>query len=169
MVVAALTVSIIALVASIASAWYARQQAKAAQATRQIEQDRRHEELTPMIIGQYVAAEQASQLPGVRLTNRGPLDLERIDIQTIPAHRREEAVVEGIHDPLTDGTLPILQTGLMRRHESWAFKVVPVRDGDGLGRGGVLGLRCTCHAAGHEPWLVTLEVEFPSPPRVAWV
>jgi hypothetical protein len=45
--IAALAISIIAIIVAGLSAWFTRQQAEATEGTRRIEADRRHQELTP--------------------------------------------------------------------------------------------------------------------------
>jgi hypothetical protein len=62
------------------------------------------------------------------------------------------------------------ETGILRRGESWTFAVIPARyvveGGHELDRGGTAAFRCTCHAAGYEPWVDIVSVEFPVSPWV---
>src|SRR4051794_18213892 len=54
MAVAALVLSIVAILVAAVSAFYTRQQAAAAEGTRRIEAGRRHSELTPVLEAAYV-------------------------------------------------------------------------------------------------------------------
>src|SRR6185437_4110221 len=102
----------------------------------------RHDELHPVLVGEYVETSDTRdrKRPGVKLTNQGPLDLDRAYISVIPAHRAHEAAIEGIYDHRTGGTTPSQETGVLRRGESWTFDVIPARDmadgGHELDRGG---------------------------------
>lgn len=143
MALAALVVSVVALLVAGASAFYARQQARSAEGTRRIEAARLHSELAPVLAGEYVAADQTREKawPGVLLTNRGPLDLDRVDVQVAPPPRLGEAVIEGIYEPRTGHTATTHQTGQLRRGEAWtALEVIPAVDvvegGHQLERGG---------------------------------
>jgi hypothetical protein len=106
----------------------------------------------------------------VRLTNQGPIDLDRAEVGVVPAHRAHEAAIEGIYDPRSGGTTPVHETGMLRRGESWTFEVIPAQEvvdgGHKLDRGGTATFRCTCHAAGYEPWEAMVPVEFPATPWV---
>ena len=172
MAVAALVLSIVAILVAAVSAWYTRRQTVSAEAVRSIEAARRHDELRPSILGEYVQASDTrdGQRPGVKLTNQGPLDLDRVDVQVIPAHRAHEAAIEGIYDHRTGGTAPYEETGRLLRGESWTVGVIPARDladgGHQLDRGGIVKFRCTCHAAGHKPWEAIVSVDFPATPWV---
>jgi len=172
MATTALVVSIVAALISGASVWYTRRQATAAEATRAIEAERRHDELTPDLEGEYVAADPKADRPRpqVRLMNRGPVDLLRVELQEIPPHRLDEAVTDGLYDQRTGGSLPTVETGVLPRRHSWTFDVLPVPDPPGgMAPGGVLALRCRCYADGHDPWVVVVEVDFPHPPAAARV
>jgi hypothetical protein len=174
MVVAALVLSIVAILVAAVSAWYTRRQAVSEEAVQSIEAARRHDELHPIIVGEYVQASgtRDRQRPGVKLTNQGPLDLDRVDVQVIPAHRAHEAAIEGIYDHRTGGTAPYEETGMLRRGESWTFEVIPARrliDGQELDRGGTDRFRCICRAAGYEPWDCIVSVDFPSTPFVGFL
>ena len=172
MVVAAFALSVIAVLVAGISAWYARRQAVSTEGARSIEAERRHDELHPILVGEYVGASDTrdGQRPGVKLTNQGPLDLDHVFISVIPAHRAHEAAIEGIYDHRTGGTTPGQETGMIRRGESWTFGVIParemVRGGHQLDRGGIAMFRCNCQAAGHEPWDATVSVDFPATPWV---
>jgi hypothetical protein len=173
MAVAALIVSIVALVVAGASAFYARQQARSAEGTRRIDASRRHGELTPVLIAEYVPPDETrdGERPGVRLTNRGPLDLDRIEVEAVPSPRAKDAVIEGIYDPRAGGTTPTHETGPLHRGVAWtALEVIQAVEVDPLGteweRGGTVSLRCVCYAAGHEPWTVVVDVDFPHPARI---
>ena len=172
MTVAALVLSVVAIVVAGVSAWYTRRQAASAEGVRRIETARRHDELRPILVGEYVAASDTreGQWPGVKLTSQGPLDLDRVDVEVISAHRAHEAAIEGIYDPRTDGTTPVHETGWLRRGGSWTFDVIPAQDvvdgGHKLDRGGTVKVRCTCHATGHEPWVEIVPVDFPHTPWV---
>ncbi len=172
MIVAAFVLSIVAVVVAGVSAWYTRRYAVSAEGARRIEAARRQDELRPNLVGEYVSASDTrdGQRPGVKLTNRGPLDLDRVDIEAIPAHRAHEAAIEGIYDHPTGGTATMHETGRLRRGESWTFEVLPARyvvdGGHELDRGGTASFRCTCHAAGHEPWVDIVSVVFPA---ASWV
>ena len=114
----------------------------------------------------------AGQLPGVKLTNQGPLDLDRVDVQPIPAHQAQEAAIEGIYDHRTGGTVPYEKPGMLRRGESWTVEVIPARhvvDGQELDRGGTARFRCICRATKYEPWDCIVSVDFPSTPFVGFV
>jgi len=170
MIVAAFVLSVVAVLVAVISAWYTRRQAVSTEGARSIEADRRHDELRPILVGEYVAASDTrdGQRPGVKLTNQGPLDLDRVYIGVIPAHRAHEAVIEGIYDHRTGGTTPGQETGILRRGESWTFDVIPARDmvdgGHQLNRGGTATFRCNCQAAGYKPWDATVSVDFPTLP-----
>ncbi len=179
MAVTALVLSVIAIIAAGVSAWYTRRQAVAAdrqavsaEEVRRIEAARRHDELQPSLVGEYVAASDTreGQRPGVKLTNEGPLDLLRVDVGVIPAHRAHEAAIEGLYDHRTGGTAPVHETGMLRRGESWTFEVIPTQDvvegGHKLDRGGAATFRCTCHADRYEPWDAIVSVDFPGTPWV---
>ena len=159
MTVAAFVLSVIAVLVAGFSAWYTRRQAVSAEGVRGIEAARRHDEVRPILVGEFVAASETrnGQRPGVKLTNQGPLALDRVDVAVIPAHRAHEAAIEGIYDHRTGGTTPGQETGRLPRGESWTFEVLPARhvvDGHELDRGGIAKFRCTCHTAGHQPWEV---------------
>ncbi len=172
MTVAAFVLSVIAVLVAGASAWYTRRQYVSAEGVRRIEAARRHDELRPVLIGEYVTAGKTreGQRPGVKLTNQGPLDLDRAEVMVIPAHRAHEAAIEGIYDYRTGETAPVHETGLLRRGESWTFEVIPAQrmadGGQKLNRGGTTRFRCTCHAAGHEPWDAVVSVDFPATPWI---
>jgi len=172
MTVAALVLSVVAVLVAGASAWYTRRQAVSAEGVRRIESARRQDELRPILVGEYVAASDTrdGQRPGVKLTNNGPLDLDRVDVAVVPAHRAHEAAIEGIYDYRTGGTAPVHETGRLRRGESWTFDVIPARHvvdgGHELDRSGTATFRCTCHAAGYEPWEDIVSVDFPGTPWV---
>jgi hypothetical protein len=181
MAVTALVMSVVAIVVAGASAWYTRRQAIATdrqavsgEGVRRIEAARRHDELQPSLVGEYVAASDTreGQRPGVKLTNEGPLDLLRVDVGVIPAHRAHEAAIEGLYDYRTDGTTPTQETGTLPRGASWTLQVIPTQkviDGQKLGRGGTVRFRCTCHADGYEPWDVVVLVDFPATPFVGFI
>lgn len=172
MAVAALVLSIVSIFVAAVSAWYTRRQALSAEGVRSIESARRHDELDPTIFGEYVqaSATRDGQRPGVKLTNQGPLDLDRVDVQVIPAHRAHEGVIEGIYDHRSGSTAPYEETGRLLRGESWTLEVIPVQDlvdgGHRLDRGGIVKFRCTCHAAGYEPWIAVVSVDFPATPWI---
>jgi hypothetical protein len=171
MAVAALVLSVVAVLLAAASAWFTRRQAVSAEGVRGIEMARRHDELHPSLSGEYVddSDTREEQRPGVKLTNHGPLDLDRVDVAVIPANRAHEAAIEGIYDYRTRGTAPAHETGILRRGESWVFEVIPARDvveGQEVYRGGTARFRCTCRAAGHESWDCIVSVEFPGTPQV---
>jgi hypothetical protein len=86
---------------SAVSAWYTRRQAVSAEGVRSIEVARTHDELRPAIVGEYVQASdtRSGRRPGVKVTNHGPLDLDRVDVRIIPAHRAQAVV--SIQLPLT--------------------------------------------------------------------
>ena len=108
----------------------------------------------------------------MKLTNQGPLDLDRVDVQVIPAHRAHEAAIKGIYDHQTGGTAPYEETGRLLRGESWTVEVIPARrvvDGQELDRGGTAGFRCICRAAGYEPWECIVSVDFPGTPFVGFL
>jgi DNA-binding transcriptional regulator YdaS (Cro superfamily) len=155
MAVAALVLSIVAVVVAGLSAWYTRSQAVSAEGVRRIEAARRQDELRPSLDAEYVDASDTreGQRPGVKLTNRGPLDLDHVDVSAVPAHRAYEAVIEGLYDYRTDGTAPVHETGILRRGESWTFEVIPtmyvVEGSHELERGGTVAFRCTSYVAGH--------------------
>jgi hypothetical protein len=51
-----------------------------------------------------------------------------------------------------------------------ALEVIQAIEVDSRGtkweRGGTASLRCACYAAGHEPWIVVVDVDFPHPTRI---
>jgi len=174
MAVAALVLSVVAVLIAGSSAWYTRRQAVSTEAAEKIESARRHDELQPILIGEYVQASNTreGQRPGVKLTNDGPVDLDRVEVSFVPAHRAHEAAIEGIYDYQTRGTAPVHETGMLRRGESWIFEVIPARrvvDGQELDRGGTARFRCICRAAGYEPWDYMVSVDFPATPFVGFV
>lgn len=173
MAFAALIVSVVAALLAGASAFYTRRQAAAAEGTRRIEAERRHRDLAPVVVAKYVdASDTRDQVrPGVLLTNRGPLDLDRVEVQAVPPPRVTDRAIDGIFDPRTGGTTPVHETGPLRRGESWtALEVIPavteVDGGHQLERGGTVSFRCTCYAAGEDPWTVVVDVDFPGTPWV---
>jgi DNA-binding transcriptional regulator YdaS (Cro superfamily) len=172
MTVAALVLSIAAVLIAGLSAWYTRRQAVSSEGARRIEAARRHDELRPAIVGEYVEVSDTrdGQWPGVKITNQGPLDLDRVHVETVPAHRAQEAAIEGIYDHRSWQAASGHDTGGLRRGESWTFEVVPARHvvdgGHELDRGGVATFRCTCYATGHEPWVAIVSVEFPATPWI---
>jgi DNA-binding transcriptional regulator YdaS (Cro superfamily) len=101
MVVAAFVLSVVAVLVAGVSAWYARQQSVSAEGARRIEAARRHDELRPSLAGEYVTARKTrdGDRPGVKFTNQGPIDLDHVDVMAVPAHRADEAVIEGIYNP----------------------------------------------------------------------
>ncbi len=105
----------------------------------------------------------------MKLTNQGPLDLDRVDVTVIPAHRSHEAAIEGIYDHRTGETAPVHETGRLGRGESWTFEVITARhvvNGHELDRGGNAMFRCICRVADHEPWEDIVCVDFPGTPWV---
>ena len=167
MVVAAFILSIAAMLVAAASAWYTRRQAVSTEAVRRIEDGRRHDELCPQLSLRFIDQSQTREQlrPAVRLTNNGPLDLQRVELTAIPPHRLKEAVIAGIYDHQTGGTATMHETGALPRAASWEFDILPLTDADGAGtdvqRGGVAAFRCTCYAAAHEPWVVIAQAEIP--------
>ena len=90
----------------------------------------------------------------MKLTNQGPLDLDRVDVQPIPAHRAHEAAIEGIYDHRTGGTAPYEETGMLRRGESWTVEVIPARrvvDGQELDRAAPPGSAASAGPPGMSP------------------
>ncbi|MEV8517888.1 hypothetical protein [Dactylosporangium sp. NPDC051484] len=168
MTVAAFVVSIIAAIVAGLSALYARKQAASAEEVRKIEAARRHDELCPKLLAEYVPSTvtRDGPRPAVKLTNRGPLDLDRIDIQAVPAHKSKEAAIDGLYDHRTGETAVMQETGPVRLGESWTFAVIAARGGPKTTRGGAATFRCTCHAAGHQPWVVIVSVLFPAAPEI---
>jgi hypothetical protein len=173
MAIAALVLSVLAILIAGASAYYTRQQAAAAEGTRVIEAGRRHRDLTPVLHATYVATEdtRSKERPSVLLTNRGPLDLDRVEVQLIPPARADNAAVEGIYDPATGGRATTHETGPLRHGESWtALEVIPavqvVDDGTELDRGGTASFRCNCYAAGEDSWTILVDVDLPATPWV---
>lgn len=172
MTVAAFVLSIVAVVVAGVSAWYTRRQAVSAEGVRTIEAARRQDELRPVLAGLYVEASDTriGQRPGVKFTNQGPLDLDRIEVMAIPEHRADAAAIEGIYDQMTGGIAAVHETGALRRGESWTFEVVPakytVESGRELDRGGTAAFRCICYAAGYEPWVAIVSVDFPASPWI---
>jgi len=167
MAVAALVLSVVAILVAAASAWYTRRQAASAEGTRRIEAARRHDELAPVLVGEYVEASETreQQRPGMRLTNRGPLDLDRVEVGVIPVHRA--AVIEGSTS----------EDRRDRRHagdrDAPPRRVLDVRRAArprrrrGPGRAGPrrhASFRCTCYVAGEEPWTAVVDVDFPASP-----
>jgi len=151
MALAALVLAIVAILVSIASALYTRRQTLATERIQAVDAARRQDSLKPTLVGEYVAGGDTRDgvRPGIRLTNRGPLDLDRVEVQTVPAHRSHEAVVKGIYDPRTDDdTIPVQETGIMRQAESWTLEVVPLQDTEGNDRGGTHTLRCAATPPG---------------------
>jgi hypothetical protein len=110
------------------------------------------------------------QRPAVWLTNNGPLDLDRILVELLPAPRTGEAVLEGIYDPRTGNTAVSQETGALRRGDTWtALEVIPVIDSiedRQVQRGGQVSFRCSCEAAGHAPWVVFVGIKVPGGPLV---
>ena len=168
MTVAALVTSIIAAILSAACAWYTRRQAGEASLVRKIEAERRHEEMTPDLVGEYVKQgdTHSGERPGVRITNNGPLDLDRIDTSLIPAHRLHERTVEGFFDPRSHYPMGNHETGRLHLGESWTYEIIRSKKDDGYERGGPAKFRCRCYATGHEPWDVLVTVEIPRPTRI---
>jgi len=171
--VAALVISIVALFVAGLSALFTRQQAAAAEGSRRIEAGRRHQELCPVLKVEYVGEVDTRDgtRPGIKFTNEGPLDLERIEISLVPPHRLNEAVINGIYDAGSGGTKPVEETGLMRRGESWMVGVVPTTDkvdSEELARGGNVKFRCICYADGYDSWVVIASVDVPGTPFVLW-
>jgi DNA-binding transcriptional regulator YdaS (Cro superfamily) len=66
MALAALVLSVIAVLVAAVSAWYTRRQSVSAEGVRRIEAARRHDELQPVLVGKYVSAEgtRHRQRPG---------------------------------------------------------------------------------------------------------
>lgn len=172
MTVAAFILSIVAILVAAVSAWYTRRQAVSGEGLRKIEAARRHDELRPALAGKYVPARntQGGQRPGVKLTNQGLIDLDRIDVRVIPVQQEHEAALEGIYDHQTGGIVLRQEIGRLPRGESWTLEVLPARHSVGIGhkldRGGTVQFRCTCHAASYEPWEVIVSVTFPKTTRV---
>lgn len=174
MAVAAFVLSVVAVFIAGISAWYSRRQAVSAEGAERIETARRHDELQPVLVGEYAQAGETreGQRPRVKLTNDGPLDLDCVEVSFVPAHRADEAPIEGIYDHQSREITPIYETGLLRRGESWTFEVIPARrriDGQELDRGGTARFRCICRATGYEPWECMVSVDFPSTPFVGFV
>ena len=174
MVLAALVLSVVAVFIAGISAWYARRQAVSTEAVGRIDAARRHGELQPTLVGEYVQVSDTreGQRPGVKLTNDGPLDLDRVEVSLVPAHRLHEAPIEGIYDHQTRGTASAHETGMLRRGESWTFEVITARrviDGQELDRGGTARFRCICRAEGYDPWDCMVSVDFPSTPFVGFL
>jgi hypothetical protein len=126
----------------------------------------------PILLGEYVESSETREgkRPGVKLTSHGSLDLDRVYVEAVPAHRAREAAIEGIYDHRSGGTATGHETGRLRRSESWTFDVVPAREvvegGHELDRGGTVSFRCTCYAGGEEPLVVIVSVDFPATPLV---
>ena len=166
MAVAALVLSAVAIVFSALSVIYARRQALAAEQTR-------HAELEPTLVLEYVPQDRMRNgvRPGIRLTNRGRLVLERTLVEVVPPARTDEAAIEGIYDPLTDGPAANQEIGRLAPGDAWtALEIIPVfesmNDGGERQSGGVVSFRCTCCAAGHSPWTIVVDVEIPTDPWV---
>jgi hypothetical protein len=168
---AALVISIIAAILAAASTWYTRRQATEASLVREIEDARRHEELAPVLVGEFlpISNTRHRKRPGVKITNNGPIDLDRIDAVVIPAHMQIEEAIEGFFDP--GSTIPASSQESTRipRGGSWTFEIIPTTTTDGTNhyrRGGQAKFRCRCHAIGHEPWDVVVTVDIPGQARV---
>ncbi|WP_117210516.1 hypothetical protein [Allorhizocola rhizosphaerae] len=179
----AFAISLVSAAGAIFSAWYARSQARHAKEAVGLERRRLHRDLTPTITGvyleasaprsvmiggrEYVEAGNGEERTRVRLTNRGGIDLERIDVSLIPPHRHHEKVIEGFYDHRTRDAVSSAETGRLSREASWELEVVHHATSDGP-IGGTVKFRCLCHASGHDPWDVVVEVEFPELPMVAF-
>jgi hypothetical protein len=170
--VGALAVSVVALIyakvsasAAKRSADAARDQADEVRRANELTEQAHRNELSPVLIGKYVEASDMrdGHRPGVKVTNRGPLDLDRVEVTAIPTHRAHQAVLEGIYDPRTSETATVHETGALPRGESWTFDIIPARD---TVEGGTAEFRCACHhrlcaVGGHR-----LYIDFPASPRI---
>lgn len=174
MTVTALVLSVVAVLIAGMSAWYTRRQAISTEAASRIDAARQHGELQPTLVGEYVQVSDTREgrRPGVKLTNDGPMDLDHVEVSLVPAHRLDEAPIEGIYDYQTRGTASVHQTGTLRRGESWTFEVITARrviDGQELDRGGTARFRCVCRAEGYDSWDCMVSVDFPSTPFVGFL
>ena len=146
MAVTALVLSVVAVLAAIASVLIARK-------ALSIEASRRRDEIAPRLtVGVKVADGIGGGL--ITIQNDGPLDLDGLDVRILPPHAHEEkTAVALICDKAvsTRQALPALPCGEANQ------VVVQLEDPD---RGGLVRIMCTSRS-GKESWESIHEVRFP--------
>ena len=155
--VAALAVSIVALMVAVGSAWFTRRQAAATEHLRDQGQIRAHREATPAL--EVVIGTRYSNRVPLNITNHGPADLDGLKVKFPGVARSDGAAVgfdigEGPYTPSVDlGPLPL---GGVR-----GLELVMSSPSEG----GPTNLIIEASAGG-DVWRVTKRVEVDVPPQV---
>jgi len=168
--VAALIISVLALLASGASVLYARRQAIHAGAVAAIEMQRSHAELTPLLTlrpdREYHDDPNAHDT-SINITNGASFSLQRISARAITDRPDKHAIIaiaNSNNDWVSDESVLVLDR--LDPGQTRSFKVVLAWDGE-RSQSGVLSLEV--HDAAGESWIIEAELEFPSSPTMyAW-
>lgn len=165
--VAAIVIAVFALLVSAVPAWVARKSAaasersaQAAEATVDIDRERRHGELVPDLdVGRLpkIGAPDGGTWEGFGITNRGPLDYDHVTVTLVSS---EHGPVKGLRvlDPHDgDAFSDTVSLGPVPRGEG---PLVLCENHDPR-RGGPLRLRAEC-VAGDDRWEQVLEIAWPS-------
>lgn len=201
MALASLVVAIVAIVVSAASAAYARQQARAAskqaqaaEVTKEIERDRRHAEMTPVLKVTCKAQQGATDQAELTVELTGPDDLDRLDEVTVRirddmpdrkprpgSELSQEQIAETIWGPykIKAGLRDTDEIGRMHgpfalpKNEPYPIPLEhttppPWNPRGWWGRydGKPVRLMITCRREGHQPWEIPVEVKVKRKPKV---
>ncbi len=201
MAVASLIVAIVAIIIALASVVYTRRQAVALEAaavasktTAALEDERRHDELTPQLAVTATRPDDDSRSADMKLELTGPPGLGGLDEVMIRirddmpdrgpgpgSQLTEEQVSEVIWGPYrlnpgvrgTDSLgrahgpfpLPVHEPYRLELEQTMAPSWSPRGWWPGLYQGEPVRVEVICTREGHEPWVVPCEVEVKSPQR----
>ncbi len=121
MAVAALIISIVAVVVAALAAWFTKRQADHAKQLVAYDTERRHEERTPQLTLRAVPTSERRGWPSMEIENRGPHDLDDVVLSLLRSPAGEDPVGLLIDtrngdrtDTLTIGALPLEQPAVVR-------------------------------------------------------
>jgi hypothetical protein len=154
MTTAALVISILALVVAVAGAWYARQQARAARASSEIDTARRHDERAPT----FSAEVEDADADDATAPERWALCL-RLTSQW-PVSRLEAEISEGHGVAFTGHGTMVTARDVAHDHRlTWLLNVADDHSDE-------TRLRLTCYQ-GPSKWIVSTTFSVPFSPRMS--
>lgn len=153
------------------SAAAARESAEAAKVSAQIEADRRHDELAPVLRTEWteVGNRVGTWASGVRVYNERAIDYTEVQAELLPAPAGTKRAVEQIESVETHYVGPAsspIPLGELPSAGDTSIVVHPVFDEGGLPRGGPFRLQLQLTAPGGASWTCHVDEEVPPPPRI---
>ena len=162
MALAALIVSVLALLVAAAAALFAKRQSDSTSRLETFEAARRHDELSPQLVARAVPATEHRQWPSLELESRGPHDLDSVTLKLLGPLAGESPVgtlIDSRNGALTDE----LELGALSVAGRPAVVRIQLEDEDTRGETVRLFVTST---RGKEQWKQHLDCEFPRPTRL---